>query len=66
MNVMLRADSPDPVATGQQYALCAELGRQLFEQEMNEWRRMDEILTQAQRQEVRSWRRRRIEYGGGG
>lgn len=64
MNAMLRADNPDPVATGQQYARCAELGRQLFEQEMSEWRRIDEILTEAQRQDVRNWRRRSIEYGG--
>ena len=63
MDDLLRAEDPDPQLAGQQYARCTDLRRKILELEINEWRRIDEVLTEEQRDELRGRRHYWMKYG---
>jgi Spy/CpxP family protein refolding chaperone len=57
MTELLRADSPEPEAVGEQYTRRADLGRQMLMLGLQERLRIDEVLTSEQRDLVRERRR---------
>ncbi len=62
---LVSADSPDPAQVGKQYAGVSELSRQILENSIDARRRIDALLTQEQRDDLRSRRQARIMNWGG-
>ena len=54
---LLDVDDPDPALVGAQFARAADLRRQLLELDLDERRRIDNILTGEQRDQLRKYRR---------
>ena len=57
---LLRADNPDPVEVGKRYASMSDVSRQMLEKSVDARNQIDAILTQAQRVDLRRWRRARM------
>jgi len=57
LNALLLGDRIDPGALSEQYARCAQLRRQIFELGLEERQKIDEVLTDEQRAELRRWQR---------